>query len=91
MSDMGCGRERTGGGPTIYQDLSLGLFADPIKSSQQSCEVVNVTILLILQLRKLRAATWMYLEMITLSAVSQKEKDKYCNINAYIWNLEGWT
>ena len=32
-----------------------------------------------------------WMKPIIQSAVSQKEKDKYCNINAYIWNLEGWT
>ena len=32
------------------------------------------------------AATWMDLEMIILSEVSQTEKDKHCVIT-YIWNL----
>ena len=32
------------------------------------------------------AATWMYLEIIILSEVSQKEKDKYDII--YMWNLK---
>jgi len=32
------------------------------------------------------AATWMELETLILSEVSQKEKDKYHDI-AYIWNL----
>ena len=31
------------------------------------------------------AATWMGLEMIILSEVSQKEKDKY---HTYLWNLK---
>ena len=31
------------------------------------------------------AATWMNLEIILLSEVSQKEKDKY---TTYIWNLK---
>ena len=33
------------------------------------------------------AATWMDLEMIILSKVSQKEKDKYHHITC-IWNLK---
>ena len=33
------------------------------------------------------AATWMDLEMIILSVVSQKEKDK-CHIISLIWNLK---
>ena len=32
------------------------------------------------------AATWMEIETLILSEVSQKEKDKYHNIT-YIWNL----
>ena len=34
---------------------------------------------------------WMNLEPIIQSEVSQKEKNKYCYVNAYIWNLEGCT
>ena len=33
----------------------------------------------------------MNLEPIIQSEVSQKEKNKYCYVNAYIWNLEGCT
>ena len=33
------------------------------------------------------AATWMQLEIIILSEVSQKEKDKYHDIT-YMWNLK---
>ena len=33
------------------------------------------------------AATWIDLEMITLSEVSQTEKDKYYDIT-YMWNLK---
>ena len=33
------------------------------------------------------AATWMDLEIIILSSVSQKEKDKYNDI-IYMWNLK---
>ena len=33
------------------------------------------------------AATWVYLEMIILSEVSQKEKDKQYDI-MYKWNLK---
>ena len=33
------------------------------------------------------AATWMELETLILSEVSQKEKDKYHMIITYIWNL----
>ena len=33
------------------------------------------------------AATWMDLEIIILSEISQKEKDKYCDIT-YMWNLK---
>ena len=32
-------------------------------------------------------ATWMDLEIIILSEVSQKEKDKYCMLT-HIWNLK---
>ena len=32
--------------------------------------------------------TWMDLETVIQSEVSQKEKNKY--INAYMWNLEKW-
>ena len=31
---------------------------------------------------------WMNLEPIIQNEVSQKEKDKYCILTAYIWNLE---
>ena len=34
------------------------------------------------------AATWMDLEIITVSEVSQKEKDKYHMIITYMWNLK---
>ena len=37
------------------------------------------------------AATWMDLEMIILSEVSQKEKDKYHMIYDYMWNLKSDT
>ena len=33
------------------------------------------------------AATWMDLEMIILSEISQKEKDKY-HVITYMWNLK---
>ena len=33
------------------------------------------------------AATWMELETLMLSEVSQKEKDKYHYDSTYIWNL----
>ena len=33
------------------------------------------------------AATWMELETLILSEVSQKEKDKYHMITTYTWNL----
>ena len=32
----------------------------------------------------------MNLEPIIQNEVSQKEKDKYCILTAYIWNLERW-
>ena len=32
--------------------------------------------------------TWMDLETVIQSEVSQKEKNKY--INSYMWNLEKW-
>ena len=35
------------------------------------------------------AATWMDLEIVILSEVSQTEKDKYPHI-AYMWNLRIW-
>ena len=34
------------------------------------------------------AATWMDLEIMILSEVSQKEKDKYHMIITYMWNLK---
>ena len=34
--------------------------------------------------------TWMDLETIIQSEVSQKEKNKYRILNAYTWNLEKW-
>ena len=34
------------------------------------------------------AATWMQLEIIIVSEVSQKEKDKYHMIITYMWNLK---
>ena len=34
--------------------------------------------------------TWMDLETIIQSEVSQKEKNKYHILNAYMWNLEKW-
>ena len=33
------------------------------------------------------AATWMELETLILSEISQKEKDKYPYDSTYIWNL----
>ena len=33
------------------------------------------------------AATWMELETLILSEMSQKDKDKYCKIITYNWNL----
>ena len=33
------------------------------------------------------AATWMELETLILSEVSQKERDKYHMISIYFWNL----
>ena len=35
------------------------------------------------------AATWIDLEIVILSKVSQTEKDKYHDI-AYMWNLKKW-
>ena len=37
------------------------------------------------------AATWMDLENIILSEVSQKEKDNYHVIITYLWNLKYYT
>ena len=34
--------------------------------------------------------TWMDLETVIQSEVSQKEKNKYFYINTYMWNLEKW-
>ena len=34
------------------------------------------------------AATWMQLEIIILSEVSQKEKDRYHMISLIMWNLK---
>ena len=34
--------------------------------------------------------TWMDLESVIQSKVSQKEKNKYGMLNAYRWNLEKW-
>ena len=34
------------------------------------------------------ATTWMDLEGIMLSEISQKEKDKYCQDLTYMWNLK---
>ena len=34
--------------------------------------------------------TWMDLEIVIQSEVSQKEKNKYCYVNACMWNLEKW-
>ena len=31
-----------------------------------------------------------WMKPIIQTEISQKEKGKYCNINAYIWNLERW-
>ena len=36
------------------------------------------------------ATTWMDLEGIMLSKISQTEKDKYCDIT-YMWNLKNTT
>ena len=37
------------------------------------------------------AETWMDLEIVIHSEVSQKEKNKYCIISLiYMWNLEEW-
>ena len=33
---------------------------------------------------------WMNLQTAIQSKVSQKEKNKYCIINAHTWNLEKW-
>ena len=33
---------------------------------------------------------WMNLESVMQSEESQKEKNKYRIVNAYIWNLEKW-
>ena len=33
---------------------------------------------------------WMNLETLIQTEVSQKEKDKYCILTPYIWNLERW-
>ena len=35
------------------------------------------------------AATWMDLELVILSEVSQTEKDSYHDIT-YVWNLKKW-
>ena len=37
------------------------------------------------------ATTWMDLEGIMLSEISQTEKDKYCYVITYIWNLKNAT
>ena len=34
--------------------------------------------------------TWMDLDTVIQSEVSQKEKNKISYINAYMWNLEKW-
>ena len=34
--------------------------------------------------------TWMHLETVIQSEVSQKEKKKISHINAYMWNPENW-
>ena len=34
--------------------------------------------------------TWMHLETVIQSEVSQKEKKKISYINAYMWNPENW-
>ena len=34
------------------------------------------------------AATWMDLERVILSEVSQTEKEKYCMTSLYMWNLK---
>ena len=34
--------------------------------------------------------TWMDLATVIQSEVSQKEKNKYRILNAYMWNLEKW-
>ena len=34
--------------------------------------------------------TWMDLESVILSEVSQKEKKQILYINTYMWNLEKW-
>ena len=34
------------------------------------------------------AGTWMKLDILTLSEISQKEKDKYHMTITYIWNLK---
>ena len=36
------------------------------------------------------AATWVDLEIVMLSEVSQTEKDKCHNDITYMWNLKGW-
>ena len=33
---------------------------------------------------------WMVLEFVIQSEVNQKEKIKFCILNAYMWNLEKW-
>ena len=34
------------------------------------------------------AATWMDLQSVTLSEVSQTQKEEYCHDIPYIWNLK---
>ena len=33
---------------------------------------------------------WMNLQFVIQSEVSQKEKNKHCNVNTYVWNLKKW-
>jgi len=37
------------------------------------------------------AATWIYLEGIMLSEISQIEKEKYCLISVHMWTLKNGT
>ena len=39
---------------------------------------------------ELLVVRWTDLESVIQSEVSQKEKNKYCMLTVYIWNLEKW-
>ena len=33
---------------------------------------------------------WINLQFFIQSEVNQKEKNKHCNVNTYVWNLQKW-